>query len=85
MKPQEVEKWKKVREKGLLHFIAVTGVLSFGVPLFIALNFMNPPSKPLTPVDYVVLFLICAVAGGSLFGYLVWAVQEKKYKKAIQG
>ena len=85
MKPQEIEKWKKVRDKGLVHFIAVRGILSFGVPMFVVLNLMNPPTKPLTVIDYIVIFLICAVAGGSLFGYLVWVIQEKKYKKATKG
>jgi hypothetical protein len=85
MKPQEIEKWKKVRDKGLVRFIAVTGIFSFGVPMFVVLNFMNPPTKPLTVIDYIVLFLICAVAGGILFGYLVWVIQEKRYKKATEG
>src|SRR6266496_2513438 len=53
--------------------------------ILVVLNFMNPPTKPLIVIDYIVLFLICAVAGGSLFGYLVWVIQERRYKKATEG
>ncbi len=83
MKPKEVEQWKKAREKGMLRFILITGILSYGMPLFVVLNFMNPPKTPFSITDFIVTLLICAVAGGSAFGYILWVVQEKRYRKAI--
>ena len=82
MKPDEIEKWKKTREKGMARFIAVTGILSFGLPMFVAQNFMFLPDKPLAFADYLVLFLITTVAGGMLFGYSMWIIQERRYAKA---
>jgi hypothetical protein len=82
MKPEELAKWQKIRGKGMLRFIAVTGFLSFGVPMFVVQNFMFPSDKPLTAADYLNLFLISAVAGGILFGYFMWVIQERRYIKA---
>ncbi len=83
MKPKEFEQWQKTREKGLARFILVTGILSYGMPLFVVLNFMDPPKMPLSITDFIVTLLICAVAGGSAFGYILWVVQEKRYRKAL--
>ncbi len=83
MKPKEVEQWQKTSEKGMLRFILFTGILSYGVPMFVVLNFMNPPKEPFSITDLIVTLLICAVAGGSAFGYILWVVQEKRYRKAI--
>jgi hypothetical protein len=33
--------------------------------------------------DLILTLLICAVAGGSAFGYILWVVQEKRYRKAL--
>lgn len=84
MKANEIEKWKKIREKGRLRFILLTGILSYGVPLFVVLTYMNPPKMPLSAVDLIITFLICAVAGGSAFGYILWSVQEMRYRKAVK-
>jgi len=83
MKPKEIEQWQKTREKGLVRFILFTGILSYGLPLFVVLNFMDPPKMPLSIADLIATFLICAVAGGSAFGYILWVVQEKRYRKAL--
>jgi hypothetical protein len=83
MKPKEIEQWQKTREKGLVRFILITGILSYGLPLFVVLNFMEPPKMPLSITDLIVTLLICAVAGGSAFGYILWVVQEKRYRKAL--
>ncbi|HLQ27081.1 MAG TPA: hypothetical protein VK138_14550 [Acidiferrobacterales bacterium] len=83
MKPQEIERWKKIRDKGMPRFILLTGILSYGVPMFVALNFIIPPKNPLSITDIVVTLLICAVAGGGVFGYIVWLVQEKRYRKVL--
>ncbi len=64
-------------------FYFVHGILSYGLPLFVVLNFMNPPKMPLSITDLIVTLLICAVAGGSAFGYILWVVQEKRYRKAL--
>jgi hypothetical protein len=45
---------------------------------------MNPPKMPLSITDLIVTLLICAVAGGSAFGYILWVVQEKRYRKALE-
>jgi hypothetical protein len=83
MKPREIEQWKKNREKGMARFILFTGILSYGLPLFAVLNVMNPPKTPLSITDMIVTFLICAVAGGSAFGYILWHVQEKRFRRAL--
>ncbi len=83
MKPKEIEQWQKTREKGMVRFILLTGILSYGLPLFVVLNYMNPPKMPLSITDLIVTLLICAVAGGSAFGYILWVVQEKRYRKAL--
>ncbi|MGE5893943.1 MAG: hypothetical protein ACM34I_07795 [bacterium] len=82
MKPQEFEKWKKIREKGMIRFILLTGILSYGLPMFVVLNIINPPKEPLSITDILAVFLICAVAGGGVFGYIMWLVQERRYRKA---
>jgi hypothetical protein len=83
MKPKEIERWRKVRGKGLPHFIVRTGMLAYGLPMFFVVNFVDPPKMPLNVTDLVVMLLICAVAGGSAFAYAVWLVQEKRLQKAL--
>lgn len=80
MKPIELERWGKAREQGMLRYVLVTGVLSWGLPMFIVMTFVVSRSN--TPI--AVSALIWAV-GGVAFGVAMWLVQEYRYRKATQG
>ena len=83
MKPDAIARWEKSRAKGKLHFILVSGVLSWGVPMFIAMTFFVNRER-LSP-GHIILSAFMWLLGGAGFGLFVWYFSEKQYQKTIQG
>ena len=81
MKEKAIERWRATRKLGKLRFILITGVLSWGLPMFIVLTFFLNDSPP-TPVNIAISFIVCVLAGGSAFGLAMWIIQEKQFIKA---
>ncbi len=77
MNREELEKWKATRQKGMLRYVLVSGVLSYGLTIFIGITFIvhqNIPSIGLSAI-------ICMI-GGALIGWATWLLQEHQYRKA---
>lgn len=78
-----VQKWKKVREKGLLKHMLSTG-LSFGVLLFAVLsayNYFIADRAYSSTYDFVIQLIICVVIGGGFYAMMTWFLNELVYKK----
>jgi hypothetical protein len=80
MRPKELERWTKSREKGMLVYVLLTGVVSYGVPMFVVMTFLFHHSKLSIPQS-AALWL----STGAAYGVAMWFVQEHRYRKATKG
>jgi len=77
-----LKKWEETREKGIVRFIMVRGVLLTGIPsmvLLILLTQLKDPESNLI-VD-IIYYSIIGLAAGIGWGYFVWWSSEISYKK----
>jgi len=83
MKENQFVKWEAARAKGKLHFILVRGVLSWGLPMFIFMAFINKPfADGFTSEAAIVHYIVWPIAG-VLFGVFTWHLSERLYKKEL--
>ena len=80
MKPQELERWEKSRQKGMVMYVLVSGVVSYGIPMFIVMTFLLHQTK-LSVGKSAALWL----SAGAFYGIAMWFVQEHRYRKANVG
>lgn len=80
MKPEVLAKWEATRAKGMLRYVLVSGVLSYGLAMFVAMTFIANRDK-LSPA-FVALSAVMWAVGGAVFGVLMWHAQEWQYKWA---
>lgn len=85
MKDKDVEKWKVTREKGMLAYVLRVGILSWGIPMFIAMSFIvNKPFADGFSVKNVSIHGGIWLSAGIFFGVCTWLIFEKMYKKEIK-
>ncbi|ACX94946.1 hypothetical protein [Halothiobacillus neapolitanus] len=77
MKQKEIDRWAKARTKGMLMYVLLTGIVSYGIPMFAVMTFLFHHSK-LSVVQSAALWL----AAGAFYGIATWLVQEHRYRKA---
>ncbi|MBA6225025.1 hypothetical protein H4J51_13980 [Colwellia sp. MB02u-18] len=83
MKDDQFKVWESTRTKGKLNFVLFTGVLSWGLPMFIFMAFMNKPfADGFTSKSAIIHYIVWPLAG-VLFGVLTWFMSERKYKKEL--
>ena len=83
MKDDQFKAWEVTRVKGKLNFFLISGVLSYGLPMFIMMAFMNKPfTDGLTSPAAIIHCIVWPIAG-LLFGVIMWYVTEHKYKKEL--
>jgi hypothetical protein len=80
MKPQELERWQKARQKGMVMYVLVSGVASYGIPMFIIMTFLLHQTKL-----SVGLSAALWLSAGAFYGITMWIVQERRYRKANVG
>ena len=85
MKNEEFEHWGKAREKGSLRFILVSGIISWGVPMFIVMNFVvNMSFLNGIVASELLLQLGIWLSAGAFFGIGVWFTNEFRYKRTLK-
>ncbi len=83
MKDNQILGWELLRAKGKLNYILIYGLLSYGLPMFIFMAFLNNPfADGFTSSKAIVHCIIWPIAG-LLFGLIMWHVSESKYKKEL--
>ena len=82
MKPEVLARWEKARADGKAKYVLVSGVLSYGLPMFIVMTFFVH-RKDISPIFIGISFVLWLI-GGALFGLGVWYVQERQYSKATK-
>jgi len=83
MKDDQFKAWELTRSKGKLNFFLISGVLSYGLPMFIMMAFMNKPFVDGFTSKAAIIHCIVWPIAGLLFGVIVWYVTEHKYKKEL--
>ena len=84
MKEKELARWSTMREKGMLMFVLINGLLAWGAPMFVVMTFIVPNfvgAHSRLPVAIAALIWACA---GLFYGVAVWLWQEHRYRKAME-
>jgi hypothetical protein len=94
MKLLNVTRWEKQRSKGVRHFVLVTGILCFGLPitaLFAVLEYWRFQSSGLFSLiptfrgEFLRISALIVLLGGPLLGMvwasLTWKLNEWLYRR----
>jgi hypothetical protein len=80
VKQQQLEKWKATREKGMLRYVLVTGVLSYGLAMFVAMTFFVHHGD--LNLKFIAISAFLWTLGGAVFGIATWFALEHQFRKA---
>jgi len=82
MTQTQAERWRATRERGIRSYVLKTGVLAWGLAMFLYLTLQSlRQPNPLTFIFLVDLPL--CVFGGVLFGLGTWYATEWQYKRYL--
>jgi hypothetical protein len=81
MKDIEATKWREIRVKGKAHYILTHGILQFGLPFSAVFNGTKFIQPQISWVKLAIVVLGGALAGGIVFGLLMWSIKEKSFKE----
>ena len=83
--PQDLKKWEVARKKGKTRFILLSGVLAWGVPMFVIMTFFVN-RRPETTLSIGMLAgsaLVWAISG-ACFGWAIWTLSERRYRSFLE-
>jgi hypothetical protein len=80
VKASDFEAWSAVRARGMLRYTLLSGIVSYGVPMFVVMTFFVR-SEPKT-LGFLSLSAAIWVVGGAIFGITMWHYNEWRYRKA---
>ena len=78
MKPEVREKWARTRAKGKRDYVLKSGVLAYGLPMFLIMTFYVNRER-LTP-SFILISALLWLIGGIFFGVAMWSVYEARYQ-----
>jgi len=80
MTARQLEKWSKTRKLGQMKYIAIYGVLLWGMLTgliwVLIMQFIDPSGAAMRYVIAAFVFPLCGIA----FGKITWEISEKKYQ-----
>ena len=77
MQAKEFDRWAKVREQGMLRYVVRSGVVFYGLPMFLIMTYLIPHPR-LSTGQSAALWLVA----GAGYGIAMWLVQERRFRKA---
>ena len=82
--PKQLKKWEVTRQQGKKKFLLQTGILFWGVPMFVIMTFFVhlPGEKPLTG-GIIAFSAVVFIITGACYGWAVWSISEKKYQRFL--
>ena len=82
--PRDLKNWEALRQRGKKRFILITGVLSYGVPMFFVMTFfVNRKSEVMPEPLRLGISLVIWLLGGAVFGLIMWKLNEGRYQKFL--
>lgn len=76
MQAKEFDRWARVRQQGMWRFVLRSGVLFYGVPMFLVMTYLIPHPR-LSTSQSAVLWLLAGLG----YGLAMWKVQEHRFRK----
>jgi hypothetical protein len=76
MQAREFDRWARTRGQGMLRYVLLSGVVFYGLPMFLIMTFLIPHPR-LSTVQSALLWLLA----GAGYGVAMWLVQERRYRK----
>jgi len=76
MRASESRRWAETRKQGMLRFVMRSGVLLYGMPMFVIMTYLIPHPR-LSTGQSALLWL----AAGACYGIALWLVQERRYRR----
>lgn len=76
MQTKEFDRWASIREQGMLRYVLLNGLLSYGVPMFVLMTFIIPHPR----LSHGQSGLLWALTGAG-YGLAMWMVQERRFRK----
>lgn len=88
MTRDEIERWERTRERGLLHYMVVVGVGRAGIgffAVFAVLDYLTRFGFEYTPVlvPHVLKWLPGSVVVGAIFGFFLYRIMDKRYRESL--
>ena len=80
MKPDAFVRWQKTRTLGKRRYVLISGVLSYGLPMFVAMTFFVHRND--LSARFIAASALLWLTGGALFGLITWHIFERQYAKA---
>ena len=81
-KPDTIQRWERIRAQGLARFILVHGIVSYSLPLFLLMTFVLHHGH--SGLTFVALSALLWTIGGGVFGWVMWHVRERMYRRLAQ-
>ena len=79
MNEKHLKKWETIRERGVVRFVLLRGVLAWGFPMFLVMTFVVNRTS-LENVSRISYSAVIWVIGGTCFGMWMWRASEKTYQ-----
>lgn len=84
MKDKDFENWQETRKDGMIHFILLGGLLSYGLPMFIVMAWVTKPfANGYTSTSAIIHYIVWPIAG-ILFGAIMWFITEQRYLSEVE-
>lgn len=81
MNNEQFKQWRKTRLEGKLNFILKSGLLAYGLTMFIMMAIFNQPFAEGFTTRAAISHYITWPIAGVLYGVIMWYVSEHRYKK----
>jgi predicted lysophospholipase L1 biosynthesis ABC-type transport system permease subunit len=78
-KPASIQRWERTRAEGLARYILVHGIVLYGLPMFVLMTFVVHRQR--LSLAFVLASGLLWAIGGALFGWMVWHVRERMYRR----
>lgn len=81
---RSIAEWETQRQGGAWRFVALRGVLAWGVPMFLMVYLVPTlfKAQPISPASLLAYAGLWA-AGGAVFGVVMWRSGESNYRKLM--
>lgn len=89
---RKTEQWEKIKSKGFIRFIIITGILGFGFPVVTAIEIVlhlfdygfTFDYEQLLTTSNILSLLFSILIIGIAFGLIMWVIAENSYRKSIR-